>query len=109
MSFSQLGWANGDPDFIFSRFMKSNAILTGTAKAGYSNAEVDALIDAGKAERDEKKRFTTYERLQELSVQEMPVLVLYHELAPYAFRDSIAGLKQRANFQPTLDTLKLVR
>jgi hypothetical protein len=36
-------------------------------------------------------------------------MVLYHELAPYAFRDSISGLKQRANFQPTLDTLKLAR
>jgi peptide/nickel transport system substrate-binding protein len=107
--FYQLGWANGDPDFIFTRFMKSNTVLTGTAKAGYSSAEADGLIDAGKAERDEKKRFAIYERLQELSVQDMPVLVLYHELAPYAFRDSVSGLKQRANFQPTLDTLKLVK
>jgi peptide/nickel transport system substrate-binding protein len=107
--FYQLGWANGDPDFIFTRFMKSDAVLTGTAKAGYSNPEADQLIAAGKAERDEKKRYAVYERLQELSVQDMPVLVLYHELAPYAFRDSVTGLKQRANFQPTLDTLRLVK
>ena len=84
-------------------------MLTGTAKAGYSNPEADSLIEAGKGERDERKRFAIYERLQELSVQDMPVLVLYHELAPYAHRDTISGLKQRANFQPTLDTLKLVK
>jgi peptide/nickel transport system substrate-binding protein len=107
--FYQLGWANGDPDFIFTRFMKSNTVLTGTARAGYANPEADRLIEAGKAERDERKRYTIYERLQELSVQDMPVLVLYHELAPYAFRDTVSGLKQRANFQPTLDTLKLVK
>ncbi|HEX2034724.1 MAG TPA: ABC transporter substrate-binding protein [Chloroflexota bacterium] len=105
--FAQLGWANGDPDFIFSRYMKSNAVLTGTARIGYANGEVDDLIAAGKLERDERRRFAIYERLQELSVQEMPVLVLYHELAPYAYRDTISGLKQRANFQPTLDTLKV--
>ncbi len=107
--FYQLGWANGDPDFIFNRFMRRDAVLTGTAKAGYSNPEADSLIEAGKGERDERKRFAIYERLQELSVQDMPVLVLYHELAPYAHRDTVSGLKQRANFQPTLDTLKLVK
>ncbi len=109
MYFYQLGWANGDPDFIFSRFMKSGAILTGTAQAGYANPQADQLVNAGKAERDEKKRFTIYEQLQELSLQEVPVTVLYHELAPYAFRDTLSGLKQRANFQPTLDTMRLVK
>jgi peptide/nickel transport system substrate-binding protein len=109
MQFYQLGWANGDPDFIFSRFMKSGAILTGTAQAGYVNAQADQLINAGKIERDEKKRFAIYEQLQELSVTEQAVTVLYHELAPYASRDTLSGLKQRANFQPTLDTMKLVK
>lgn len=109
MAFSQLGWANGDPDFIFTRFMRSGAIFTGTATLGYKNAEADQLIASGKVERDEKKRFTIYERLQELSAQDVPVMVLYHEHAPYASRDSLSGLKQRANFQPTLDTLKLAK
>ncbi len=109
MFFSQLGWANGDPDFIFTRFMRTGAILTGTAPLGYSNAQADQLVAAGKSERDEKKRFTIYEQLQELSVQEVPVTVLYHEHAPYAHRDTLAALKQRANFQPTLDTMRLVK
>jgi hypothetical protein len=39
----------------------------------------------------------------------MPVLPLYHEHAPYAFRDSISGLKQRITYQPTLEAVKIVK
>jgi peptide/nickel transport system substrate-binding protein len=109
MYFYQLGWANGDPDFIFSRFMKSGAILTGTAQLGYASPQADELVNSGKVERDLQKRYATYERLQELSLADVPVTVLYHEHAPYAYRESLGGLKQRANFQPTLDTMRLVK
>ena len=71
--FDQLGWANGDPDFIFGRFMKSGREPHRDRQAGYTSAEADQLVSAGKMERDEKKRFAIYERLQELAVQDMPV------------------------------------
>jgi peptide/nickel transport system substrate-binding protein len=106
--FSQLGWANGDPDFIMANLLHSAGGYNSTSRGGYRNEEVDGLVAAGKLERDERKRFALYERLQEIAAQDVPVLALYHEHAPYAFRDTIAGLKQRINYQPTLDTLKLV-
>jgi peptide/nickel transport system substrate-binding protein len=109
LRFGQQGWANGDPDFIFSAFIASTGGYNTTSKGGYKNEEADRLIAQGKTERDEKRRFTIYERLQELAVQEMPVLPLYHEHAPYAFRDSISGLKQRITYQPTLEAVKIVK
>ena len=109
LRFGQQGWPNGDPDFIFSAFIASTGGYNTTSKAGYKNEEADRLIAQGKTERDEKRRYAIYERLQELAVQEMPVLPLYHEHAPYAFRDSISGLKQRITYQPTLETVKLVK
>jgi peptide/nickel transport system substrate-binding protein len=109
LRFGQQGWANGDPDFIFSAFIHSTGTYNTTSKGGYKNAEADRLIAEGKVERDEKKRYAIYERLQELAVQEMPVLPLYHEHAPYAFRDSIAGLKQRIIYQPTLEAVRILK
>lgn len=109
LRFTQQGWANGDPDFIFDRFLKSTGQYNATQKGGYRSAEADGLIAAGKVERDERKRFAIYERLQEVSVQDMPVLALYHEHAPYAHRDTISGLKQRVTYQPTLETFRLVK
>jgi peptide/nickel transport system substrate-binding protein len=109
LRFGQQGWANGDPDFIFSAFIASTGTYNTTAKSAYKNEEADRLIAQGKTERDERRRYTIYERLQELAVQEMPVLPLYHEHAPYAFRDSISGLKQRITYQPTLEAVKIVK
>jgi len=104
---SQQGWANGDPDFILNDFMRSTARYNADLKGGYQNPEVDQLIVAGKAERDPSQRFSIYERLQEIAAREVPVTPLYHELAPYAYRDTIAGLRQRVTYQPTLDEIRL--
>lgn len=109
LRFAQLGWANGDPDFIFDQMMKSSGSFNAAQKGGYSSVEADELVAAGKAERDERKRVAIYERLQELAGQDVPVLALYHEQAPYAYRDTIAGLRLRPTYQPTLDTVKLLK
>lgn len=105
LRFSQQGWANGDPDFIFSAFLHSRGGYNTTNKAGYHNDEVDRLIEAGRAERDVSQRFAIYERLQEIAAAEVPVLPLYHEHSPYAYSDGITGLRQRITYQPTLETV----
>jgi peptide/nickel transport system substrate-binding protein len=97
--------ANGDPDFIMGNFLYSQGAANTTSHGGYHNDEVDQLVAAGRQERDATRRFGTYERLQEIAAQEVPTLGVYHERAPYAYRRGLAGLSQRANFQPTLDTV----
>jgi peptide/nickel transport system substrate-binding protein len=109
LRFQQQGWANGDPDFIFANFVASTGRDQARQRGGYRNPLVDDLISQAKSERDEKRRFALYERLQELSVQDMPTLALYHEHAPYAYRDTLTGFRQRVTYQPTLDTIKLVK
>jgi peptide/nickel transport system substrate-binding protein len=109
LRFTSLGWVNGDPDFIFNTFMRSTAPFNTTAKGGYNNPEVDRLIAEGKVERDPRKRYAIYERLQEIAAQEAPVIVLYYERQPYAYRDTISGLRHRINFQPTFDQIVLLK
>ena len=105
LRFSQLGWANGDPDFIMGNFLHSQGPANTTSRGAYSNDEVDQLVVAGRQERDPAKRFSIYERLQEIAAQDVPTLAVYHERAPYAYRKGLTALRQRANFQPTLDTV----
>jgi peptide/nickel transport system substrate-binding protein len=103
------GWANGDPDNLMARFLSSKGDYNLDKKGGYSNAEVDALVAAGQAERDSRKRFAIYERLQEIAVRDVPMTPLYHEYGVYAYRDTITGLRIRVSYQPTLDEIRLVK
>jgi peptide/nickel transport system substrate-binding protein len=106
LRFSQLGWANGDPDFIMGNFLFGQGAANTTSRGAYHNPEVDRLVLAGRQERDQTTRFGIYERLQEIAAQELPTMALYHERAPYAYRRGLVGLRQRANFQPTLDEVR---
>ena len=105
----QTGWANGDPDFILGRFLASDGFNNATIKGGYSNPEADRLVASGKAELDPQKRFEIYERLQEIAADEVPVTPLYHNYLTYAYRDTITGLRHRVTYQPTLDTIQIVK
>ena len=105
----QTGWANGDPDFILGRFLASDGFNNATIKGGYSNPEADGLVALGKAELDPQKRFKIYERLQEIAADEVPVTPLYHNYLTYAYRDTITGLRHRVTYQPTLDTIQIVK
>lgn len=105
----QTGWANGDPDFILGRFLASDGFNNATIKGGYSNLEADRLVASGKAELDPQKRFEIYERLQEIAADEVPVTPPYHNYLTYAYRDSITGLRHRVTYQPTLDTIQIVK
>lgn len=109
LRFAQQGWANGDPDWIMSRFLSSDGDYNIARKGGYNNPEADRLVAAGRAERDPKKRFEIYGRLQEIAVQEVPVTPLYHVHLSYAYRDTITGLRHRVNYQPSLDEIRLVK
>jgi peptide/nickel transport system substrate-binding protein len=106
---TQQAWANGDPDFVMTNFLASKGSFNAANKGGYSNAEVDTLVAAGKAERDPQKRFAIYERLQEIAVRDVPMMPLYHWYVPYAYRDSISGLRHSITYQPTLDEIRLVK
>jgi ABC-type transport system substrate-binding protein len=112
LRFTPESWPSGDPTWLFSRLMKSDGDWQGSAagqfRGGYTNTEVDSLVAAAPTEHDETKRAKIYERLQELSVTDMPLVALYHEQSLSANSDAIAGLNVRVSSQPTLDTVRLV-
>lgn len=50
-----------------------------TNRSWYSEPEVDALIDQAVAEPDEAKRLELYKQIQEIAIEDLPVICLYYE------------------------------
>jgi ABC-type transport system substrate-binding protein len=76
--FDAIGWvagSTGDPDSVLY-----NAFHTGAAYnfMSYSNPDVDAALDAGRATPDEPTRRTAYDKVQQQLRIDQPVLITSH-------------------------------
>jgi peptide/nickel transport system substrate-binding protein len=99
------GWANGDPDFRFRPHLHSKGSANTTQQGGYRNEAVDTLIDNGVLQRDQRERFAICEQIQAIAAEDVPAIVLYDVISPYAFRNTIANLGLRITYQPTLELM----
>lgn len=81
-------YQNGDPALGVARTYVSSNIRKGVMfsnTAGYSNPKVDELFDAAAVELNEEKRQAYYTEVQQLLVEEMPVLWLCEQKYPTIF------------------------
>lgn len=88
----QWGWNLGlDPDnYIFfhsSSGFNEEGVLQGFNDVGFSNAQVDALIEKARSTFDQEERRAAYWEIQEILNEELPYIFLYS-------RDSVAALKK---------------
>jgi peptide/nickel transport system substrate-binding protein len=83
-----------DPKIGFSpRFLTSNIKpQAGANSGGYSNPEVDRLLNAADAEPDLAKRAALYKQAQKIIVDDLPVLWLWEVFYPIAVRKGLDGL-----------------
>ena len=56
---------------------------------GYSNSEVDTMIEDGRAMMDVSKGMETFITATEMAMNEYALLPLHHEIATWAARDGI--------------------
>lgn len=70
------GWGNatGDGDYNQYNVFHSSSRGSSGNLAFYENPEVDKLIEAGRRESDAKKRNEIYAKLQEIELNEVPVI-----------------------------------
>lgn len=59
---------------------------------GFNNREADELMEEGRRITDTEQRTQLYHRFQEIWVQELPALPLYHPIYNYALDRRIAGV-----------------
>ncbi|MEZ5778563.1 MAG: ABC transporter substrate-binding protein [Paracoccaceae bacterium] len=85
----------GDPDNIaFAAYHSSRN--GGWQNAVYSNPEVDALIESGRAEIDPEKRIAIYDEFQKKVVEDAPDIFGVLERRKLGMRDNVMGY----NFTP---------
>lgn len=77
----QQGLPNGDPYPIFYSFMMPQGSRNRSSSLGYSNPEVAELLRQVKHSTYEPERQALYARLQELSIQEQPIVPLFNDIS----------------------------
>lgn len=78
---------------------------TGTAAAqrvGYSNPEVDALLDAGIAESDPEERSTIYQQILTTIIADAPFLILYQPIDRKPASRSVQGVSTHSVYMMNL-------
>ncbi|MFO8060981.1 MAG: ABC transporter substrate-binding protein [Bacillota bacterium] len=88
----RVGWTtNVEPDsLLYNTFHSSSEQFN---MFGYNNARVDELLDRGRVEADIDKRTDIYREVQEILVEDVPGVFIYHDERVLAYRDNVQDLK----------------
>jgi peptide/nickel transport system substrate-binding protein len=79
-----------------------SSTIKGIAWQGYTNPQVDQLIDTASKEVDAQQRIATYEQLMRIAWDDSPWIFLYHQ-------QDIYGVGSRVqNFRPTSEAVVLL-
>ncbi|MEY6433799.1 ABC transporter substrate-binding protein [Thioalkalicoccus limnaeus] len=93
------GFLTGDPDHHYANFVAGTAPFSG----GCRDPDIEELIATARHETDPARRRDQYRRLCEWVATEWPMIPLYHEVALYAHRETVADLEMDVIFRPWLD------
>lgn len=92
-SFALLGWGSFSGDLALRALLAAPNSAKGYGAwnwGGYSNPQVDALLEQGFATLDENKREDLARAAATLALRDVPVILLHHQLASWAMKKNIA-------------------
>lgn len=81
-----------DPDAVFFPLYHSSVVGKKFNFADYANAEVDRLIEAGRASNNPDERVAIYGKLQEMVFRDAPAIYLHWPVASNAVARNVEGL-----------------
>ena len=89
----QKGLANSDPyDALYSFLMPNGGLNLGN-NVGYHNEEIIALMNKVKHIVDENERQQIFDRIQEIAVEEQPVVPLFNDVNIVAYNKRLKNYK----------------
>ena len=91
MPLFSIGWSGDYPDahnFVYA-FYHTNGRYP--SAQGYSNKELDVLIETAAGEVNTKKRKDLYRRILKIGFDEVPSIVTVHPTGVYGMRDNVKG------------------
>lgn len=75
----------------------------------YSNPRVDELLDKAAVEQDEETRWSYYQQAEQIILEDMPVIPLYHDVDHVLVKPYVKGLVVTPMGIMDLSTVELVR
>ena len=97
----QKGLANGDPYTALYPFVMPDGALNKNNSVAYENNEIVELMNDVKHTTDEQKRREIFNRIQEIAVEEQPVVPLFNDMA-------IAATSSRIKNYGAINKIELV-
>lgn len=91
----QQGLSNSEPATIFRRFMLTDGDHNQNYCLGYQNDEVDSLMDKAQSALDMNVRTECYDRIQEISSEELPVVPLFNDMTLMAYNKKLSGYEAK--------------
>jgi peptide/nickel transport system substrate-binding protein len=82
-----------DADSVLTRRFHSSMLGGGNNYSGYSNPEVDALIEQGRKSSDAAERLEIYTKVYEILKEDVPLIPLYTDTVYLFFNAKLKNLK----------------
>jgi len=103
-----LGWIADYPDpenFLRVLFHSESS----DNHSGYANPEVDDLLEQAGTELDPAERYSLYHKVEEIVLQEVPVIPLYHDVEYWLTKPYVRDMHYPALIVPRLQYVYLER
>lgn len=85
----------GDPDYITSKFFLSTG--SEANKTGYSNAQMDAWLKAGRTSFDTAERQSYYDKVQIQALNDTPYIPVFYQNAVVGASSKVGGIQLYPN------------
>jgi peptide/nickel transport system substrate-binding protein len=82
-----------DPENYLSIFYSKNWSPNGPNYFHYKNEEFDKLYESVLTEADDAKRMAMYSKMQDILMQDAPVVVLYYDKVVWLKQNNVEGLE----------------
>lgn len=89
----QKGLANGDPYEVLNSFFMPTGSIYISSHTGYQNEELQRLMQQVKHTVDEKERQQIFDRVQEIGVEEEPLVALFNDMNIVAYNKRLKNYK----------------
>lgn len=98
VSFFRGSWIADYPDAenYLSVFYSKNKVPFGPNYTGFNNKQFDALFEQAYQVSDDQKRFKLYQQMDNLIMQQSPVVILYYDKLVNLYQNNITGYSHNA-------------
>ncbi|MBB6349969.1 ABC transporter substrate-binding protein [Nonomuraea muscovyensis] len=100
---------NSDADYLFRRFLRSDASWNVERRLGYRSAGFDELVDRAAAQTDPAARRDLYHRVQRLLAADRPMIPLAYQDNPIVTTGKVGGVTQSVAYEVDLGELAPLR